>query len=710
MQERLDKNSAEIALRSWNRETLMACNSLYKRLSPHDNKETLMLLKESSPDETFHLVHEYEVLAWRKALSIAKLKSNHADYEEAKNRIADFLLPGGRDEFEDATRNEIDFSNAHKKFLLKLPISLFCSEHEYVVGPFVYENLESADDHSVVQLKKEIVLLSTREYKAYVESVLKLSTILLDIRYLDQSMSLERLMSLYQWRVHPTIQKEPTEIGSERMFLSVNGGNEEVTFGRSTCFDGVCEASCLELIRLKVPQDNADSDEPVDSHVSSHRTSSRPSIGANLRDPITLDSDVEDNAESKQKAEFRIFEIEENATLDAALLTLTQTGGLASIVTDTDNFFLRRSSRKRKSRYPSGSIRREEALTMSLNCNLAALRLALFEKCDGFKVNHKLTLVVPKTFDSKLEVASRQSQEVGKEVDGKDLPHEWDSKSLREILSEAGGLNEGGSSDTPDFVLLRQAEGNAGPNKSYQDGMAEALMECLLEVAASGKSHDEKSKKTARAPREKGFSGTLLLSGVSTNDVEQECKPETNNDHRSPRSQSSDISNSGQNTTERTTTNTGHAKVKRRRVTVDLSDDEQLSDNSEQGNKSSNWFQSPTRTTIPSNVAQASATKDEFDFNAQYFPTFHDDTRAKFRSHLTESISKRFDLARRRVSGKDDLVEKVVTDLMNHSDFQFLDESKCRNAVLSARKANPEEQSADAILDISLAMLLSDDS
>lgn len=735
-QERFDKNFTENALRAWHRGTLLACHDLHKRGVSHDNHEMLVgLLKESHPGQKIHLVHDNDIMAWRRALSLTKFKSNHhVDGERTKNLISDALIRGGReacDEFREmVTRNSDNPSKAQKPLLLAMQIALICGNHNQVVEQAVCETPLSDGVPSGIQFNGDIWTLSEMEYASYVESLMKLSTILLDFRSADRSMSLDQVIHLYEFFCHPTLQKGRAgeEENSPHLLFSIKDSYEMVTFGRGICVNELCKIDCKDGIDFKEPQNNMNGVESIDGLASCSPKSRRLSFGANNKDPITLDSDAEEQTDLKEKIVFRIFEVKAGATETDALRILMLPGGIASFGRDSWNAEsnVRRSSRKRKSRYPNGCILREESLTMSVESNLAALRLSVFEKCEGFKVNHALILIIPKeSVSGAASVPSTEDEDKLKDdAEWIELPHLWDARNLQEILSEVSGISADGSSRprTHDFIVLRQPKEDSDSHKEVKDGYAEALMDSLLLVAASGTTVDL-SKKTSRAPREKGFSGTLLLSGASANinnedGNEQSKKPKVDSNQVRPPSSSSDQASSGQSTSERK--NPEHLPVQKKRDTVDLSDDEQPSSPRIQTKSVSSVARSPSNHAKSPTITDifCDDDDDDDDINKETparTSRFWESSRGKRPPKVDKvylSPNKRLDFKRRRVStvvNQDDLVEKVVMELLNHSDMTFRDPTKCREAVLNARKANPDEHDARVLLDISLVMMLSDE-
>jgi len=231
----------------------------------------------------------------------------------------------------------------------------------------------------------------------------------------------------------------------------------------------------------------------------------------------------------------RAFQVEPGAELDSVVSSIS---GLppseSTAATKAAYGQLRRSARKRKTTYPSGSILREDTLEIHSHHNIAAVRLFLYEKCSGFPLDRDLTLIIPRSCGNHVDMT--------KEEKAKDtctppplyvaleLPYEWNEKSLEDIVA---GAVEGKEDLVPNSslkshirseIFLCWSNGKKGAKKSEEDTPVphETLIEGLLELTnvesstADDTPTGEKKKSTRRA--ERGFRGTLLHSAAPNSD------------------------------------------------------------------------------------------------------------------------------------------------------------------------------------------------
>lgn len=262
-------------------------------------------------------------------------------------------------------------------------------------------------------------------------------------------------------------------------------------------------------------------------------------------DLVTCDDDASDSS----MFPLRIFQIAQGAELDtvvSSILGLPRAADKTKSTAESDRAFgsLRRSSRRRKTTYPSGSIMREDSVDVHTHYNIAAVRLFLYEKYSGFPLDRELTLIVPRCRDDGDENAEVMVCADENHIDmtmaeassdGKmryvpfELPYAWNEKSLQDIVE---GMIEGKDVVPKSslkkhlrseiFLCWRDPTSNgkkkgAKNSKSQEEEDTpvphETLMEGLLELtnASSGDTPTaEKKKSTRRA--ERGFAGTLLHS------------------------------------------------------------------------------------------------------------------------------------------------------------------------------------------------------
>jgi hypothetical protein len=332
----------------------------------------------------------------------------------------------------------------------------------------------------------------------------------------------------------------------------------------SMCFDLEC-ATCKDdecNLLFQLWQDQEDACSTKGSKGSDSSKSSKPRMsnasGAAAHDPIRLDSDLDDDA-ALNTYSLRVFEAEGNADEQSALISLVQCAGLPAGDTPADDGnVLRRSSRKRKSRYPVGFIKDEKSVRIAMHHNVAAIRLKIFETCDCFNLEHSLKLVIssPSTDDkgssvdakhgtddnpdkdhasqvvdlsadteieatSKVPVSSESPTGTGDSEGEKpvedhgpiviNLSFDLVSQTLLQVCESSVGSKLGASfNPADDLVFLHQHT----PDESSSAVGDTELMGYLISVSnLTDTSAQAPSKKNGRrAVTEKGFTGTFLSS------------------------------------------------------------------------------------------------------------------------------------------------------------------------------------------------------
>lgn len=208
----------------------------------------------------------------------------------------------------------------------------------------------------------------------------------------------------------------------------------------------------------------------------------------------------------------RVFDVHTNADTDSILASLSRCAGFPAIETqENDNAStVRRSSRKRKSNYPLGCIQDEDTIQANIGLNVAALRLLLLEKCthgSQFELDHLVTLVlkIPNK-DNGPSVFTDQREA----IQFLDLRWSFIGETLQYVYEQACGSNIC-ASPSEYIMLVRRAVGD----DSIVLGKDE-LMEHLISLANFPTEKDSTTSASRKVRHEKGFTGTLLTSTVTT--------------------------------------------------------------------------------------------------------------------------------------------------------------------------------------------------
>lgn len=226
-------------------------------------------------------------------------------------------------------------------------------------------------------------------------------------------------------------------------------------------------------------------------------------------------SDKDTDTQSTCQFDLRIFEVQTGSSLDAALSSLATCAGMPAAEAEGESQ-VRRSSRKRKSRYPVGAIDEEETVSVDLDANVAALRLLLFERCSKgsqFELDHDLKLVIfekptgksqePIVLDDGQgsdEIASRKNFQVV------DLSFDVSKETLRDLCQKKLPHDLDASFDLAERVVVMR--------QTVADNTASVAKEGLFDhfIGLSNATQAESKSKKRNGRPEKGFTGTFLLS------------------------------------------------------------------------------------------------------------------------------------------------------------------------------------------------------
>jgi hypothetical protein len=191
--------------------------------------------------------------------------------------------------------------------------------------------------------------------------------------------------------------------------------------------------------------------------------------------------------------------IDDLATINGNDQRKDQDGGI-----DT---YLRRSSRKRKQKFPIGCFRDEDTCRVDFSKNVAALRLNLVEKCcagSTFQLHHILYLLISE--DSTTSNDNHIGRAFTKENTRFEiLNYARNAENLMAICEHSACKPCTDRFDPSGVVLIRVAE-----REPTMGGVSdEEIFEYFIALAQGESGNKAKKKKTA--PVERGFNGTFLL-------------------------------------------------------------------------------------------------------------------------------------------------------------------------------------------------------
>lgn len=239
----------------------------------------------------------------------------------------------------------------------------------------------------------------------------------------------------------------------------------------------------------------------------------------------SLAADIEDNevmvVDPPSKIfDLRVFEASQGSTPEDIRQSLMLVSGTDQQPASVEHF-LRRSSRKRKLRFPLGCFLDEETCRIDLSQNIASLRLSLLEKCSAgsnFQLDHTVYLIITKSPKGETNAQIFLQDDT---TSFQQLDYAKNAETLKAVCENAVSASFSDAFDpTSSLTLVRIAERE--PTISPEISKEEILDHFIS--LAHGSSEQKKRKRATRT--ERGFNGTFLLSADSgLNDQE---RPETN--------------------------------------------------------------------------------------------------------------------------------------------------------------------------------------
>ena len=284
-------------------------------------------------------------------------------------------------------------------------------------------------------------------------------------------------------------------------------------FESNICADPACNEAFAEWTKAEqVAKSRVDFAGVNSSHLA---------LGAAESDPIPIDCDV--STKTCRRTFVKVFEAETGASLESILSGLNMCSGVAGCGHE-ESAILRRSTRRRKVRFPQGGIVAEDCVGIELTSNIAALRLLLLERCcngSPFELSHTVRLVMPNNVDKTERLTDDKSSlplsDDAPETSANgncssrviDLTLDMAGEVLEDVVSRSTG---GGDPDLPlqlsDLVIVRQTNEDPG----LKDTPKDALLDHLIGLSNALKVDNGKGKRKGSRRVERGFSGTLLGS------------------------------------------------------------------------------------------------------------------------------------------------------------------------------------------------------
>jgi hypothetical protein len=661
------------------------------------------------------LVHRTDIQTWRKALSTlagaSKIKST--DTVLLKADVENIAFPSYH-------YVVLEFERQPVEKLVTSLRSLICREHRLVIKTAIFRDCADSGNeknHSH-QLSDCIAVLSDEEYRAYISSLAELLRILNsdteshvmgsmgspvviddDKRFLN---NIREITNSY----HPAIRMcvaEQQRSADDILVFSLHGSTKEFLLSPGVCD---CETCMKEFAPLLHPPNVGDDDKvesiSIDSNdekSESRRKASK--LGSAAADPILVESDIDDDrVSSPDTFALRAFEVECKSSLDDALSSLQTLSALPSESDSNEVNFLRRSTRKRKSRYPSGSLLREDTVKVGLHHNMAALRLLLYEKCEVALAGHKLILVM----------ASKD----GKPHKTLEINFEWGQRRLQELVDEMKDppdlKNDTKFEPSKQLLLLYQKDDNGNARALHETVMDSLLTLANLEPPDSADQAGNSKKRKRNRPSERGFRGTLLQSSVAPannqngNDMKKQMSSDASAVSADAPAISADVSAVSDEEKDNVRSIKEPAEKKRVVLSDSSSDDEILKSPFSPKKLIGGQFDDTAIANGSKVVVESDSSEDEDQNGSAQKPI------SKISQDVTPERYLDQDQEMTEICSPSDQLRKNVLDSLLAVVEQPADESNCWDSVIWAVESNPTEKSVAALLDIALAKYIDNQS
>ena len=492
------------------------------------------------------LVHRADIQTWRKGIKTINTtrKTKSMDINQLKDFVVSAMFPNTH-------AVVLEFERLPVERLLASLRSLICREHKRVIKDAIFksgsgnsaakhekrspskpedsevskpENNDASNfEDSSHCLADGITVLSDVEYRAYINSLADLLNILYPektacpvgsasdpVQFDDDKpylKDIEANTNSYHPAINMSIGRDEEKVADGLLIFSLESSCKEFQLTPAVCSCPTC-AKEFAPVKHRV---NFEDEDKIESISIDSGDDSKPAAkkfrgaGTASSDPIVVEMDVDDyHSSSPGTFPLRAFEVHETNSVDEALSQLQvvsalpkeeESGGLTK--------FLRRSSRSRKTHYPSGPLLREDSIHVGMHHNFAAVRLLLYEKCEVPLSGRKVTLVLS---------AGDGTHRV------QNLISEHNPKLLSDLVEILKGQVEQKDASPLNFdpskhlVILYQRDTDFSAS-GFQDSLLDSFLQ-TANLESSDASDKNKDRKRNR-PSERGFRGTLLSSSSS---------------------------------------------------------------------------------------------------------------------------------------------------------------------------------------------------
>ena len=511
---------------------------------------------EKRPSKGYRLVHAEDIDAWKKFIAAAKRKvawgSNDVE-EQARETLRPFVRWNNEELVPFAMLQKGHEQGRWVDELAAVVRPMSCQKHKLPLRAAIFADGTGHPGQLPGDLNNGLRIVGEDAYEDMISQWVNVAQTVFSPRETntmviddtsdeDESTALASgLASPLEW-FHPrfSLMGTDSEVNDSSVFsLSSKSLSMLFSVDGAICDDPTCNAAyrkwrtAEEQTRLERDKKNT----PIVVEENKIAT------GGAANDPITVDCDPD--PVSNMLVSLRVCETQPDAALSSILSDLAITPESVDAAPDISPL-VRRSSRRRKQRYPTGSILAEDDVKFDTQGTVAALRLSLMERCThggAFELSDKLQLIIPGSMEEvgcfpedhlethssagnlSTTAADTENSCIDKRVTDADnssvktktrapsttvvdLPLDVSGDLLVDVISRELGLcaDSACGVDFSKIVIIRQRMDDVG------NAVDPNLMDHMLSLAgvASGNTKSGQKKKTRV---ERGFTGTLLSSG-----------------------------------------------------------------------------------------------------------------------------------------------------------------------------------------------------
>lgn len=417
----------------------------------------------------------------------------------------------------------LDFEKQPHARLLQSLRSLTCCEHKRVIKSAIMDTFEiDGELQQRHQLSDGIAVISDEEYNSYINSLAKL-LIILNCDYQKKEDAEEGLqgnsttlfddVKRFAVSYHPAITMTVGEnVPSDEVLLfSVDGNSKAFSIVPGICDHETCKKDFVPIIQknigVVVESVSVDS---TDTGGEQNRNAGRKTdcrVGSIAMSPIVVESDLEDCADTLCDTQpIRVFQYKADSELIDAMQSLRTVVGLPnSDNNESLNFGLRRSSRKRKAKFPVGCITREFKIDIGLHHNVAALRLLLYQNCQ-IPLGCNLSIALVSDNDSppkSLEIA-----------------FDWSKETLNDLVNRLkileGIVSNSLESNPSEHLFLLYDDAKDDNSGDIETTLMDSMLQISNIESPDSENKPSEGKRQRKHSSERGFQGTLLQSSTTS--------------------------------------------------------------------------------------------------------------------------------------------------------------------------------------------------